>query len=391
MIYKKRMIYWIVVAFIISVTFWLGFFYKGAEETLPEEKTPVEVEPVSTGSIERTVELTGWIQADAVVEVRSKVPGRIETLQTTTETGGIIAVEEGVRVAKDQQLAVIDHDVYLTQVEAAKAAVKAREVELADAEREKKRLVRLYEGGSATEQSRDKAVTAAELAEASLDLAKANLELAEINLRESRITSPIDGVVTAKHIDRGNLIQAQDRIVTIADIRTVKIIAAAAEKYASEITAGTDVRVRVDAFADKVFETKVYSVYPALDEQTHTIQIEIRLANDELLLKPGMFARVILITARKENVVIVPRDVVLGGKIDEPYVYVVQDGRAYKRMVKLGVSQGENVEIADGLKQGEALVVNGMHYLTDRAAVEVVKIEDVGIKKHDQQNRKEPD
>jgi membrane fusion protein (multidrug efflux system) len=389
MIYRKRMTYWIVVAFIISATFWLGFFYKSSEKAKLQERVPVEVEPVGTGSIERTVELTGWIQADIVVEVRSKVPGRIETLQTTTKDGRTIAVEEGVWVAKDQQLAVIDHDVYLAQVEAAKAAVKAREVELADAEREKKRLVALYEGGSVTEQSRDKAVTAAELAEASLALARANLELAEINLRESRIVSPIDGVIIARHIDRGNLIQAQDRIVTIADIRTVKIITAVAERYGSEISADTDVKVRVDAFADKVFEAKVYSVYPALDEQTHTIQIEIRLANDELLLKPGMFARVTLITARRENVVIVPRDVVLGGKIDEPYAYVVRDGKACKRIVKLGVSQGENVEIADGLKQGEALVVNGMHYLTDQTAVEVVKMEDVGIKKQIPAEKKE--
>jgi len=377
---KRRMTYWIVVAFIFSATFWLGFFYKGAEQPEPEKKVPVEVAPVGTGSIERTIELTGWIQADAIVEVRSKVPGRIETLQTTTADGRTIAVEEGIRVAKGQQIAVVDHDVYLAQVEAAGAAVKARQVELADARREKNRMVRLFEAGSATEQARDRAVTAAALAEANLALAEANLKLAEINLRESRIISPIDGVVTARHIDKGNLIQARDRIVTVADIRTVRIITAAAERYGPEITAGTDVRVRLDALAGRVFKAKVYSVYPALDERTHTIQIEIRLVNDELLLKPGMFARVTLITARKENVVIVPRDVILGGKIDEPYAYVVQDGKAYKRFVKPGIVQGANVEVTKGLEPGEALVVNGMHYLTDQIAVEVVKIEDVGIK-----------
>jgi multidrug resistance efflux pump len=91
---------------------------------------------------------------------------------------------------------VIDHDVHQAQVAAAEAEVKAKEVQLAEAQRESKRIVGLLNGGSATEQARDQAVTASELAAAGLSLAKANLELAKINLRESTVVSPIDGVVT---------------------------------------------------------------------------------------------------------------------------------------------------------------------------------------------------
>ncbi len=75
--------------------------------------------------------------------------------------------------------------------------------------------------------------------------------------------------------------------------------------------------------------------------------------------------------------VVVPRDVILGGKVDEPYVYVVEDDVASKRLVKMGITQGDMCEIAEGLQTGERLVVNGMHYLTDGTAVEVVRIEDV--------------
>jgi len=338
---------------------------------------PVEVETVSIGSIEQTIELTGWIKANQVVDVASKVAGRVESLRIASEQGGAIAVEEGVAVKKGQQVAVIDHDVYVAQMEAANATVKARDVELADAEREKKRMVALYEGGSATEQSRDKALTAAQLAATSLDMARANLELARINLRESTIVSPIDGVVTTKHIDEGNLIRIGDRLVTIADMKTVKITVAVAEKYGSDIAAGMPAKIRVDAFADRVFDANVYSVYPALDQQTHTTQIEIRLDNRELLLKPGMFARVTLVTRAQKDVVVISRDVVLGGKIDEPYVYVVDGKVACKRIVKLGITQADRCEITDGLKAGEALVVNGMHFLKDAVAVEVVRLEDI--------------
>ncbi len=377
----RRILYWLIALAVVFVTFWFGFMRKPAE-ILEEEKTvPVEVEVVSSGSIEETIELTGWIKANQIVEVASKVAGRVESLSVLSDEGDLVAVEEGVSVKKGQQLAVIDHDVYLAQLAAAKASVKAKEIELADAEREKKRIVALYEGGSATEQSKDKAVTAAELSAASLSLAEANLELAQINLRESMIVSPIDGIVTAKHIDEGNLIRSGDQIVTIADMKTVRVIVAATEKYGAQITVGMPANIKVDAFAGRVFDAGVHSIHPALDAQTHTIQVEIRLDNEALLLKPGMFARVTLITKRKDNVVVIPRDVVLGGKIDEHYVYVVEEESAgkiaRKHFVEIGIEQADRYEITNGLKEGQTLVVNGMNYLADGMGVEVVRIEDI--------------
>ncbi len=377
----RRILFWLIALAVVFVTFWFGFMQKSAESLEEEKIVPVEVEVVSPGSIEETIELTGWIKANQIVDIASKVAGRVESLRVLSDGSDSVAVEEGVSVKKGQQLAIIDHDVYLAQLVAAQANVRAKEVELADAEREKKRVIALYEGGSATEQSRDKAVTAAELAAASLSLAKANLELAKINLRESMIVSPIDGIVTAKHIDEGNLIRSGDQIVTIADMKTVKVIVAATEKYGAQITVGMPAKIKVDAFAERTFDASVHSVHPALDAQTHTVQVEIRLDNEELLLKPGMFARVTLITKRKDNVVVVPRDVVLGGKIDEHYVYVVEEASAgkiaRKHFVEIGIQQADRYEITKGLKVGETLVVNGMNYLADGMDVEVVRIEDI--------------
>jgi RND family efflux transporter MFP subunit len=375
---NRRVIYWITAFVLVFITFWFGYVHKFAEQVPPEKPVPVEVEVVSTDSIEETIELTGWMKANKVVDVKSKVQGRIESLQVILDGGGSVDLEEGLAVKKGQQLAVIDHDVYLAQVAAAKASVKTSEVELADAEREKKRIVALYEGGSATEQSRDKAVTATELAKARLTLAESNLELAQINLRESTIISPIDGIVTAKHIDEGNLIRAGDRIATVADMKIVKVIVAVAEKYGADIAVRTPVKIKVDAFGERIFTTRVYSIYPALDAETHMMQVEIRLQNDELLLKPGTFAKVTLITNRKDDVVVIPRDVVLGGRIDDkPYVYVVEDKIGHKRFVKLGITQADKFEITEGLRAGEILVVNGMNYLADGMSVEVVRIEDI--------------
>ena len=375
--------FWLTIAALLAVTFWFGYFHKKGQKPQEKKIVPVEVETVTAGPIAQTIELTGWIRANQVVEVASKVAGRVESLQVILDDGSKADVEEGLVVKKGQRIAVIDHDVYLAQLAAAKATVEARAVELSDAEREKNRMLALYKSGSSTEQAKDKAVTAAQLAGASLNAAKANLELAQVNLKESDVVSPIDGIVTAKHIDQGNMINAGSKIVTVADLKTVKVIVSVAEKYGAEIAAGTPAELGVDAYPDRVFKSSVYSVYPALDEQTHTIQIEIRLDNPGTpgLLKPGMFAKVTLTTNRKDNVVVISRDVVLGGKIDKPYVYVIENAseqlKAHKRLVDIGIIQADKCEITDGLKPGDTIVVNGMQYLADGINVEVVRMGDV--------------
>ncbi len=377
----RRILYLLAALVLVFLTYWYAYKQKSALDAEEKRIVPVEVEVVGTGSIEETIQLTGWIKAKQVVDVASKVPGRVESLRVLSDGGDLTVVEEGVSIRKDQQLAVIDHDIYLAQLAAATSSVTAKEVELADTEREKKRIIALYEGGSATEQSKDKVATAAELAAASLNLAKANLELAKLNLRESTIVSPINGVVTAKHIDEGNMVRAGDRIVTIADMETVKVIVAVAERYGAEIYAGMPAKIRVDTFTERQFEAKVYSIHPALDAQTNTLQVEIQLQNDELLLKPGMFARVALVTKQKADAVVIPRDVILGGKIGEHYVYVIEEASAEKvarkRIVEVGIKQADKYEITDGVKAGETLVVNGMNFLIDGISVEIVRIEDI--------------
>jgi membrane fusion protein (multidrug efflux system) len=175
----------------------------------------------------------------------------------------------------------------------------------------------------------------------------------------------------------GNLVTVGEPIVTIADVSTVKVVIGLSERYGGAVKAGMPARINVDAFENRQFKAEIYSVYPAVDEQSRAIQVEIRIDNSDLFLKPGMFARVTLVMQRKDDAVVISRDAVLGGKVDEPYVYVVENGIARKRIVKIGIRQGDKYEITDGLKAGQVLVVNGMQFLADGIAVEVVRIEDI--------------
>jgi len=373
----RRGLYWIAACAVVLGTFWWGYVRQPAEAPPEERPVPVEVEAVGTAPIEQTVELTGVVMANQRVELASKVAGRIESLSIVKPDGSRQSVDVGLAVTRDQQLAVIDHDMHLAQVAAAEAEVKAKQVQLAEAQRESQRIVGLFQAGSATEQARDQAATASELAAAGLNLAMANLELAKINLRESTIVSPLDGVVTARYIDEGNLVAQGQHIVSLADIKTVKVLVAAPERYSPQICQGMPAKIAVDAFPDREFETTVYCVYPALDEQTHTLRLEIRLANDGLLLRPGMFTHVKLVLDHRDKAVVIARDVILGGKIDSPYVFVAENGRARKRIVEIGLTDGPQCEIAKGLQGGESLVVNGMQHLADGTAVEVVRLEDI--------------
>lgn len=373
----SRTLYWMTALAAVLVTCWLGFMRTPTAAPVVERVVPVEVEPVGTGSIEQTVELTGWIVANKRVEVASKVAGRVESLSVQMPDGSRQPVEVGLSLTRGQPLAVIDHDVHLAQMAAAEAEVRAKQVQLEEAERESKRVVGLFEGGSVTEQARDQAKTAAEMAAAGLSLAKANLELAGISLRESTITAPIDGVVTAKHIDEGNLVAQGQHIVSLADIKTVKVLAAVPERYSPQLRQGMPVKIGLDALKGREIDAEVYSVYPALDEKTHTIEVEIRVQNDDLRVRPGMFAHVKLILDHRDNAVVIPRDVILGGKIDPPYVYVVENGLARKCIVGVGLTDATRCEITSGLQSGASLVVNGMHLLGDGIRVEVVRLEDI--------------
>jgi multidrug efflux system membrane fusion protein len=170
---NKRTIYWITAIVVVGVLFWAGFLRKQPEKEPEEKIIPVEVQPVETGFIEQTIELTGVIQANSVVHLKSKVPGRIESLSLALPKGKAIPVEEGLEVNRSQQIAMVDHDTYAAEVARAAAAVAAAEstckiyeVGLVDAEREMKRINALYESGSTTEQNRDKTTTAYYAAEA---------------------------------------------------------------------------------------------------------------------------------------------------------------------------------------------------------------------------------
>ena len=378
---------------IMGVGLWVYLTFVGGtgEIELVEEKVrvvPVTVAPVAFGSISEILEISGEIEANKKVIIKSKVAGRLEKLQTVSDQGRIVVpVKEGVFLKKGQEIAVIDHDEYLARVRSAKAALavskaalESKRVTLNEAEREMARWVTLSKKGFASEQKSDRAVAdynralaAKALAKARVREAKAALDLFMIQFRESTIVSSISGVVTQRHIDEGNMVDRNTAIVTVEDIRTVKARVGVPERYLKSIRPGvTPASIKVDAFPEKEFPADVVAIYPGVDRQTRTLQVELKIANDETQLRPGMFARVFFILAHKDNTVVVDEHWVLGRKGGERYVYLSNDFRAHRVPVKLGLKQGALLEVVEGLKRGDRLVTSGMNYLRDGYRVEII-------------------
>lgn len=341
-------------------------------ETPPEA---VRVGEVVRGSIAEEARLTGEVEATAEVALAPKVSGRLVEL----------AVEEGDSVAMGATVALIDRDVFEATVKHADATVAVAEagVKLAQADFENARLGyertnRLFEQGTVPESSRDDAQAAHKgaaarvaVAEAELERAEAALELARIDLKESALAAPFDAVVAEKLLDVGALVSPGNPIVRLVSVDTVKVTAGVAERYLGDLAPSeTIATVTVDALGGRQFDGVLGRVSPVLDARTRTAEVEIRIPNPRHDLKPGMYARVTLVTRTAEDAVLVPNDALLGRE-GSHYVLAVEGGHARRAPVEVGLRGARFAQVTGDVKPGDVVVTSGAGNLFEGARVAI--------------------
>lgn len=397
----------------------------GEEE---QEAPRVAIQRVQTATLTNSVYVTGEVEALAVVDAVSKVTGRLERLRLPNGE----LVEQGTIVNQGELIAVIEHsaleaavelaraalvsakvhakrDVIKAKIQDAKASAAAARAQLAELEanlrnlkKEKNRMVELCKAGSATEQMRDRAITAfqaalkkrnalraqvdraeaavalvqaqtRQLAEAQVAQARATLRQAQVNLDEATIEAPITGVVSRKYVDEGEMVGPTKALMRIVQIERVKVVGGVSARHLSALMAGkTTARLAVDAYPGAEFEGTLYRVGPDVDRQTRTVEVEVRIPNPDHRLKPGMFARLRLVLERRENVTVIS-DSALLRQGPEVYAYIVNDSKAHRRVLKLGLTQGVLHEVIEGLKPGDLVVVKGQHMLQEGDEVTIVE------------------
>jgi membrane fusion protein (multidrug efflux system) len=212
------------------------------------------------------------------------------------------------------------------------------------------------------------AVEAIHSLKASLQDRRASYLLAQKKLEDASIKAPISGSVSERLVQAGEFIKEDTPVITLVQMDPLKLSTAVQERYAGMIHPHTSVQFSVASFPGEIFHGDIVSVSPIVDVQTRTFPIEAVLPNPDYRLKPGFFAKGVILTRIDDNILAVPEDAVstLAGVST---IYVLENGKVRPQQVTLGVHQNARVEIVDGLKGDERLATTNLNQLAAGVSV----------------------
>ena len=343
------------------------------KEVRMERITNVSIQTAAKKQFRPFIEATGTLNPFEEVSIGAEIDGIIKTVKA----------DEGTAVSKGMLLATIDDIEYSQGVLSAQAALKQAEATFANTKIEFSRKDALYKEELVTKQQYDDVSTRLTLTESDVERARAALSIAKQKLAKTKIYAPLASRVKEKMVSEGDFVKNGTRLFTLIQPNPLKLRFSVSERDVGKMKVGQDVSVKVDAFPDREFKGKVSIVFPSLEEKTRTLSIEALVPDKEGVLKPGLFARVILYTGGMKDTVVVPNTALLY-EGDQIRVYVVEDDKAKERLVKLGNKYGDEMEIVEGIKEGDKVVTAGQQGLSEGA-----KVNYQGLQRKDAKTRTE--
>jgi len=310
------------------------------------EAVPVEVAKAGRRSIAASYAGTAPLEARGEAQVVAK-------------TSGIalrVFADVGQQVRAGQPLVQIDRDRSALQVAQADAQVRKLEANY-------RRAAQLVE---------QKMVSVNDVEQLRYDLenARASLRLARLELSYGTVAAPISGVISARNIKLGNLVQINTPIFTIVDTSRLEATLNAPEREIETLKAGQTLQLSVDALPGKTFEGRIDRVSPVVDSGSGTFRV-ICAFDGGGLLQPGMFGRIRIEYDQRANALVIPRTALLEDG-NAPAVFTVKADKAVRTALKLGYVDGEWVEVREGLREGDPVVVAGKAALREGSAVQVI-------------------
>lgn len=338
----------------------------------------MEVVDVRRGDVYSPIRATGTVVPDIEAKVSAKVSGRIE----------VVAVDEGDRLSEGQLIARLEQRDFelayknaLAQRDMVKASARESTLNLTNVTREKLRIENLYQRKVVSQQSYDDAVPAYRMALARVDVleaqskaAIADLELARHRLEDSRVTAPFSGYVPEKYVNEGECISPGMPIVTIMNIDQVKAEVKAPEMELTRVALGIPVDLEIDAPEDHRFEGKISAINARVDPISRNFTVKIKIPNPKHLIKSGMFARITIKTDIIRDVPVVPERALVVDAQGGNAVFMLENGKARRRSVTVGVRGEGIVQIKEGLARGETILVSGNYGLTDGSEVDAREV-----------------
>ena len=206
------------------------------------------------------------------------------------------------------------------------------------------------------------------VAEAEVTRREATVGLMKKRLGDTTVRSPIAGFVAKRHLNAGEYVKENTAVFSVVALDPLKYTGTVSERFAPHLRVGQRIALSVDAYPGKTFPGQVTRLSPAVEMQTRSLALEGRVANGDGRLRPGFFAKGVILTRTDPTVAFVPAEAVLHF-VGTSKVFVVTNGKVEERLVKAGTRQGPLVEIVEGVKAGETVATSNLSQLFNGAPV----------------------
>lgn len=315
---------------------------------------PVKVETVTRGDISAYILKNTTLEAERWVDVRARRAGQVIA----------ISKEEGDPVTEGTVLARLDAD-------AAQISVAQREVAYREAKQRYEREDALFQRNLGSKQSYENAKT-------QFESAKAQLEQAKLDLSYTAIRSPIEGIMTLRNIEVGNMVTNNQVVASVAKFDPLLARIQVTEKDFGKITVGQTARITVEAAPEREFTGTVKMISPVVDPESGTVKVTVEIPRtDKSLLRPGMFASVYIITETRRNTLVIPKKaLVLEGEGNQVFTFETDPesgrGQAQRKRIEIGFTDSDRLEILNGLSPGEQVITVGQEGLRPGSPVRLV-------------------
>ena len=304
----------------------------------------VEAAKVARAALPQVITAVGSLRSDESVTLRPEVAGRIAA----------IGFAEGQRVQKGAMLVRLDPTVNEAEVRQARANMTL-------AKSKYDRAVDLAKSNFISGQARDEA-------ESNMKVADAALALAHAKLAKTEIKAPFSGIIGLRQVSLGDYVKEGADLVNLEAVDPLKVDFRVPEVYLKQVRAGQALEISLDAVPGRTYSGRVFAINPLFDAAGRAIVIRAQVSNPDTSLRPGMFARVRLITEERQDAIVVPEQALVPFG-SEQYVFKVVDGKAQRVRVEIGQRGDGRVEIRQGLAPDDVVIVAGQLKVRDGVAV----------------------
>lgn len=311
--------------------------------------TPIAAVEIQPRDLSRSLRISGTVEARVRIRLASRASGTVDQVH----------VDVGDQVRRGDSLAELD--VSEERAELQRASAQAEEARISY-----QRAAELRERGVNSPADYQRAL-------AQLQVADSEQALWRTRVNFGRILAPRDTTVTARHIEPGEAVQAQDTLFELSAMDTLVIRLGVSELDVVHLQAGQPVPVRLDALPGESLEGRIRRIYPAADPASRLVTVEVALPEDAtgLGVRPGYLGRVEMAIDRRPDALAVPA-AAIGEHPEGRYVYLVREGRLERRMIELGVTRGDWTEVLSGLEPGDVVLATNPIDMQDRQPVRIV-------------------